>query len=67
MVHPSRCGGVFFGVLLMSLFKSEEPLKLESELLVALIQQKGTIKTGISVLGGTYPAERNHQNWNLTS
>ncbi|WP_411332944.1 hypothetical protein ACK1LH_10500 [Metabacillus indicus] len=35
--------------------------------MVALIQQFRTIKTGITVLDGTYPAERNHQNWNLRS
>ncbi|WP_152554722.1 hypothetical protein [Metabacillus indicus] len=45
----------------------KEPSKLESLFLVALIQQKGTIKTVITVLGGTYPAERNHQNCNLCS
>ncbi len=45
----------------------KEPSKLESLFLMALIQQFRTTKTEICVIGGTYPAERNHQNWNLCS
>ncbi|WP_411332945.1 hypothetical protein ACK1LH_10505 [Metabacillus indicus] len=58
---------MFFDVFLMMIRGGLGTPKVESPFLMALIKRNGTIKTGITVLDGTYPAERNHQNCNLLS